>query len=152
MCADAIVVRTAATWTAAVVASDSRGTDVAKSDIGTVRGERRTSRGQNIRGPIPHAGYFFFNRQFNADGARSKGFCYTIDRVIKWITLHPSQVNAPKWKPAAGSPHTRHSWLIWKKKKTSVRLKNVSGDETLYTRKMYIIYIYINGQFKFSNV
>ena len=25
--------------------------------------------------------------------------------------LHPSQVKAPKWKPAAGSSHTRHSWF-----------------------------------------
>jgi hypothetical protein len=30
-------------------------------------------------------------------------------------TLQPSQVKAPKWKPAAGSPHTLHSWFICKK-------------------------------------
>ena len=29
------------------------------------------------------------------------------------LTLHPSQVKAPKWKPAAGSPHTLHIWFIW---------------------------------------
>jgi hypothetical protein len=34
------------------------------------------------------------------------------------VTLHPSQVKAPKWKPAAGSPHTLHSWFIcWEEKK-----------------------------------
>lgn len=27
-------------------------------------------------------------------------------------TLHPSQVKAPKWKPAAGSSHTLHSCFI----------------------------------------
>ncbi len=31
-------------------------------------------------------------------------------------TLQPSQVNAPKWNPAAGSPHTRHNWFICKMK------------------------------------
>lgn len=30
-------------------------------------------------------------------------------------TLQPSQVKAPKWKPAAGSPHTLHCWFIWNK-------------------------------------
>lgn len=28
------------------------------------------------------------------------------------LTLQPSQVKAPKWKPAAGSPHTLHCWFI----------------------------------------
>jgi hypothetical protein len=28
------------------------------------------------------------------------------------LTLHPSHVKAPKWKPAAGSPHTLHCWFI----------------------------------------
>jgi hypothetical protein len=30
------------------------------------------------------------------------------------LTLHPSHVKAPKWNPAAGSPHTRHNWFICK--------------------------------------
>lgn len=37
-------------------------------------------------------------------------------RFKRWLnrclTLHPSQVNAPKWKPAAGSPQTLHTWFI----------------------------------------
>jgi hypothetical protein len=32
------------------------------------------------------------------------------------LTLHPSHVKAPKWNPAAGSPHTRHNWFICKNK------------------------------------
>lgn len=35
-------------------------------------------------------------------------------RKIREHTLQPSQVKAPKWKPAAGSPHTLHSWFICK--------------------------------------
>ena len=35
-------------------------------------------------------------------------------------TLHPSQVKAPKWKPAAGSPHTLHSWFILGKENYTV--------------------------------
>lgn len=31
---------------------------------------------------------------------------------IYHLTLHPSHVKAPKWKPAAGSPHTRHCWFM----------------------------------------
>ena len=49
---------------------------------------------------------------------------YNITCITDWLLhvrpkndLHPSQVNAPKWKPAAGSSHTRHSWFcngsIW---------------------------------------
>lgn len=30
-------------------------------------------------------------------------------KQMKVFTLQPSQVNAPKWKPAAGSSHTLHS-------------------------------------------
>lgn len=28
------------------------------------------------------------------------------------LTLHPSHVKAPKWKPAAGSPQTLHVWFM----------------------------------------
>jgi hypothetical protein len=41
-------------------------------------------------------------------------------QVLLWdsrqlqLTLHPSHVKAPKWNPAAGSPHTRHNWFICK--------------------------------------
>ena len=31
--------------------------------------------------------------------------------VLPKKLLQPSQVNAPKWNPAAGSSHTRHCWL-----------------------------------------
>lgn len=31
---------------------------------------------------------------------------------IVMLTLQPSQVKAPKWKPAAGSPQTLHFWFI----------------------------------------
>ena len=32
-------------------------------------------------------------------------------QVLPKKLLQPSQVNAPKWKPAAGSSHTRHCWF-----------------------------------------
>lgn len=36
---------------------------------------------------------------------------------MRVLTLQPSQVKAPKWKPAAGSPQTLHCWFICEKKK-----------------------------------
>lgn len=31
---------------------------------------------------------------------------------MRHLTLHPSHVNAPKWYPAAGSPHTLHNGFM----------------------------------------
>lgn len=48
------------------------------------------------------------------------------------LTLHPSHVNAPKWKPAAGSPHTLHSWFIYE-----INSKNSVPFGTLHSNKNY---------------
>lgn len=39
-----------------------------------------------------------------------------VEMIHSRLTLQPSQVNAPKWKPAAGSPHTLHCWFICNRK------------------------------------
>ncbi len=44
-------------------------------------------------------------------------------------TLQPSQVKAPKWKPAAFSPHTLHRKFIYKNKQNCPTLdKNYSRN------------------------
>lgn len=68
----------------------------------------------------------FFSVSLDDDLKRAKG--------SRWIlTLQPSHVKAPKWKPAAGSPQTLQSWFICNKKTRHVvtlRLRN----RTLRTR------------------
>lgn len=56
--------------------------------------------------------YYYNNiRYYNVSDAS------IITRVV--LTLQPSQVKAPKWNPAAGSPQTLHCWFICKKKKNN---------------------------------
>ena len=55
---------------------------------------------------------FFFLRLLFEDDCRRQRWKRKGKRTEH--TLQPSQVKAPKWKPAAGSPHTLHSWFICK--------------------------------------
>jgi hypothetical protein len=52
----------------------------------------------------------------STDQGHASALRYVLSRLQ--LTLHPSQVKAPKWNPAAGSPHTRHSWFICKQAPT----------------------------------
>lgn len=57
--------------------------------------------------------YFFEIRIRHQTAIMSFSLLITSKLSIYLIfTLQPSHVNAPKWKPAAGSPHTLHVWFM----------------------------------------
>jgi len=57
--------------------------------------------------PSPLSGYQEYFRYISL-------YIFSMTLFKTQLTLQPSQVKAPKWKPAAGSPHTLHVWFICK--------------------------------------
>ena len=72
----------------------------------------------------------------------------TLDVYMRQIvvTLHPSQVKAPKWNPAAGSPQTLHCWFIWNKTKSEfscVLIQDESVEKVRFSSG-YLVILYSN--------